>query len=588
MCDWVIAMEVYALVNREVEPKRQKLKKAQQDLALKQASLETVLGELKQVEEMVAKLQAQFDKSEADKKELTDKAQELESKLRRAGQLVNGLSGERARWELTIEGYKMDLKNVTGDCGIAAAYLSYCGPFGSEYRDAMVQNHWMPVIKEVKIPYTPGFSLTSFLVDATDIRNWNIEGLPTDDFSCCNGVMVTRGSRWPLMIDPQSQANKWIKNLQKGKLQIVNPKIDFMRVMEGAVQFGTPVLMEDVGEELDAAMNPILLKDFIVEGNRKFLKLGDNTVEFNEDFKLYITTRLSNPHYSPEVCVKTMVVNFAVKQKGLEDQLLGTVVRAEEPKLEEEKSKLVISMAKSKMQLKELENQILLSLSSSKGSLIDDIKLIETLQQSKVTSEQVKEQLEISQETEKNIDVARERYRSCAVRASVLYFVLIDLGKVDPMYQFSLEAYVGLFGKSIVDSRNKSMEDDMEDRIDNLNEWHTQSVYKNTCRGLFEKHKLLFSFHMCIQKLKYEKLIDAQEYGSFYEAAWLWTVSSGRQTRIRSGSMRRRGTTFRSSISSRHFAILWIASNRTVGHGTLGSRMSSQKKPGYLEIGTTS
>ena len=46
-------------------------------------------------------------------------------------------------------------------------------------------------------------------------------------------------------------------------------------------------------------------------------------VEFNEDFRFFLTTRKSNPHYSPEVCVKTLVVNFSVKLKGLEDQLLG-------------------------------------------------------------------------------------------------------------------------------------------------------------------------------------------------------------------------------------------------------------------------
>eukprot|EP00494_Astrolonche_serrata_P028708 UN28975 len=191
------------------------------------------------------------------------------------------------------------------------------------------------------------------------------------------------------MIGPQNQANKFIKKLY-GKIQIVDPKMDFMRILEGAIQFGTPVLMQDVGVELDAALNPILLKDFIVQGNSRYLKIGDKQIEFNDEFRFYLTTREANPHYSPEVCVKTTIVNFSVKLKGLEDQLLGTVVQAEEPQLETEKSKLVLQLASCKKQLEDLEKRILNLLRDAEGSLLDDTTLIDTLQKSKTTSEEVK------------------------------------------------------------------------------------------------------------------------------------------------------------------------------------------------------
>lgn len=102
--------------------------------------------------------------------------------------------------------------------------------------------------------------------------------------------------------------------------------------------------------------------------------------------------------------------------------------------------------------------------------------------------------------TEVEIDKARSGYISCAQRASILFFVLNDMGRIDPMYQFSLDSYLLLFGTSI-DKSPKSQ--NLEDRITSLNDYHTYAVYKNTCRGLFEMHKLLFSFHMCI------KILDA-------------------------------------------------------------------------------
>lgn len=94
-------------------------------------------------------------------------------------------------------------------------------------------------------------------------------------------------------------------------------------------------------------------------GNRLMIKLGDKEVDFSPEFKFYITTKLSNPHYTPEITTKTAIVNFAVKEQGLEAQLLGIVVRKERPELEEQKDKLVVNISQSKKKLASLEDEIL-------------------------------------------------------------------------------------------------------------------------------------------------------------------------------------------------------------------------------------
>lgn len=97
----------------------------------------------------------------------------------------------------------------------------------------------------------------------------------------------------------------------------------------------------------------------VLVGNRLIIRLGDKEVDYNPDFKFYITTKLSNPHYTPEISTKTTIVNFAVKEQGLEAQLLGIVVRKERPELEESKDKLVVNIASSKKKLADLEDEIL-------------------------------------------------------------------------------------------------------------------------------------------------------------------------------------------------------------------------------------
>ena len=102
------------------------------------------------------------------------------------------------------------------------------------------------MIEALKIPASADFSFSDFLADPSDVRDWNIQGLPADAFSTENGVMTTRGSRWPLMIDPQGQANKWVKNMEASRgLKVLNLQVaDLARQVENAIVFGNPVLLQ--------------------------------------------------------------------------------------------------------------------------------------------------------------------------------------------------------------------------------------------------------------------------------------------------------------------------------------------------------
>ncbi|CAI2737419.1 unnamed protein product, partial [Dicrocoelium dendriticum] len=125
---------------------------------------------------------------------------------------------------------------------------------------------------------------------------------------------------------------------------------------------------------------------------------------------------------------------------------------------------------------------------------------------------EVSEQLQLAEKTEAQIDAVRVGYRPCAQRASVLFFVLNDLGRIDPMYQFVLDAYIYLFNLGIDKSRRSGK---LGDRILHLNDYHTCAVYWYTCRGLFERHKLLFSFQICVNILESAGKLNQEEYNFF-------------------------------------------------------------------------
>lgn len=494
LCMWVRAMVVYDRVAKNIEPKKQALREAEESLATTMNQLAVKKAALQAVLDRVAGLQRTLRETEAKKADLEAQADRAKTQLVRAGQLIGGLGGEKVRWMESAQRLKRSLVDLVGDMCLAAGGLAYLGPFTAQFRHRII-TQWVSLAHSLQLPCGQDFSLLKALGDPVKIRSWQLDGLPADDFSCENGLMTTLGRRWPLMIDPQGQANRWIRNMCASQnLQIIKlTEKDFLRTLENGIRYGAPVLLENVGQELDPSLEPVLLKQVFKRAGQMLLRLGDSDVPYSEEFQFFITTKLANPHYMPEVCIKVTIINFTVTEKGLEDQLLVEVIKNERPDLEARKDKLVVSIANDQRQLLEIEEQILSMLANASGNILDDEELIHALAKSKTTSSAINHRLQEAEVTTKEINDTREGYRSIATRGSVLYFVVANLAWVDPMYQYSLQYYKDLFQQRLQKTEKKEV---LAERLSLLIEDITQSMYINVCRGLFEKDKLLYAFLM--------------------------------------------------------------------------------------------
>ncbi|KAL0235780.1 hypothetical protein GEMRC1_002362 [Eukaryota sp. GEM-RC1] len=521
MCQWVIACYKYNTVFKTVEPKRIKLAEAKAELAVTEKALAAKKAELQEVEESIAKLQRLLDEKLKVKEALQTNVESSQIKMARATKLLDSLGSEKERWEATVKDFDEQETNLVGDVMLSAGYVAYLGAFTAEFRESMA-NSWKESLREYQIPYSSNYTLITTLGDPVQIRSWLVDGLPTDNLSIENAIIMSKAKRWPVMIDPQGQANRWIRNAYKDiGFDIVKlSDRDFNRKLENGVRFGRAILLENVGEDFPPSLEPLLLRSTFKEGGTEMIKLGDQTIAYHSDFRLFITSKMPNPHYAPETSVKVTLLNFTITMGGLEDQLLSKLVIEEKPELEQMRAKLIKDNAQMAKELRTIEDDMLKVLvETPQEELLESDEAINILSNSKEVASKIKEKVAEAAITEKEINNTRLEYLPVADLCATLYFCVIDISNIDPMYQYSLQWFMNLFVKGI---HSAEKDDDIKQRLQNLNDYLTYSLYENICRSLFERHKLLFSFLMTIR--------IEQKAGNINPMEWRFLISGGSLT----------------------------------------------------------
>ncbi|CAG9859865.1 unnamed protein product [Phyllotreta striolata] len=509
LASWVINILKYYDVFQIVGPKRRALAQAQKDLNAARQKLAELNEKLGLLEEQLDLLRAEYDDAINEKLKCQAEADATNMKIDIANRLVGGLASEKVRWGQLIESYKENIVNLPGDILLITAFISYVGCFTKNYRTDMLNKYWLPFMTNLDdpIPKTEDLDPLTLLTDDAQIAMWNNEGLPTDRMSAENACILTNSARWPLMIDPQFQGIKWIKSKYGDALTSVRPTArGYIEKMEKCISKGEICLLENIGESVESVLDNILGRVLIKRGT--VVKIGDKEVDWDPKFRLILHTKLANPHYKPEIQAQATLINFTVTRDGLEEQLLSEVVKAERPDLDTLKSELTKQQNDFKIILKSCEDNLLYRLSSATGNILEDVELVTNLETTKKTATEIGIKMEEAKITSVKIDEARESYRPCATRASLLYFILSDLIRINAIYQFSLKAFRVVFVKALMMAEPTET---LEERVVSLLDSITFSVFMYTSRGLFERDKLTYTAQMVFQILLYAGEIDPKE-----------------------------------------------------------------------------
>ncbi|XP_029458286.1 cytoplasmic dynein 2 heavy chain 1 [Rhinatrema bivittatum] len=483
---WVKANVQYSHVLEKIQPLENEQAVLVSNLRKTEDKKQRLEDQLNSVGQKVSELKEKFQTRTTEAAKLEAELTKAQEIIKAAEVLIHQLDGEHKRWNAQVAEITEELDTLPRRAQLAAAFITYLSAAPEDQRKASL-DEW------TKSAGLDAFDLRRFLSTESEQLIWKSEGLPSDDLSIENALVILQSHVCPFLIDPSSQATEWLKtHLKELRLEVINQQdANFITAVELAVRFGKTLIIQEM-DGVEPVLYPLLRKDLIAQGPRYVVQIGDKIIDYNEHFRLFLATRNPNPVIPPDAASIVTEVNFTTTRAGLRGQLLALTIQHEKPDLEEQKTKLLQQEEDKKIQLAKLEESLLETLATSQGNILDNKDLIESLNQTKASSALIQESLTESHRLQIFLDQERDAYLPLAECASKMFFIISDLSKINNMYRFSLTAFLRLFQRALL---NKQESGNTNIRIKSLISSLKHMVYEYVCRSLFKADQLMFALH---------------------------------------------------------------------------------------------
>jgi dynein heavy chain 2 len=484
---WVKANVKYSYVLEKIGPLEKEQNGLKENLEHSEERLAKLMSVLGKLDQKVKEMRTRFELLTTEAAKLKIDVEKEAEIIAAAENLVGKLEGEYKRWSAQVGELTKELEQLPRRAVLAAGFITYLSQAPEDQRRSKLSD-WVSSIG------VDNFNLRRFLSSESEQLAWKGEGLPSDDLSMENAMVILQSEQCPFLVDPSQRATEWLKtHLKESRLEVVNQQdSNFTTALELAVRFGKTLVIQEV-DGVEPLLYPLLRRDLISQGPRFVVQLGDKTIDYNESFKLFLTTRNPLPDITPDAASIISSVNFTTTRSGLSAQLLANALQSEKPELEQRKTELLKTEEDLKVQLEELENSLLQELATAEGNILENKILLESLNLTKTKSLTIAESLLESQKLQASLDQERNSYLPLASYGSNLFFVISDLANLNNMYQFSLASFLRLFQRAL---QNKQDSGNTELRIRALTSSLLLLVYEYICQSLFKADRLMFALHL--------------------------------------------------------------------------------------------
>ncbi|GAA5974101.1 hypothetical protein JCM11641_003434 [Rhodosporidiobolus odoratus] len=510
LCKWVIAQVRYSDILDKVGPLRHEVQtlEDQAETTMHQANaLTSMIGEL---ESRIAGYKEEYAALISETQAIKTEMEKVQSRVDRSITLLDSLGSEKERWEAGSRTFEEQMSTVAGDVLLTSAFVAYSGYFDQGYRQSMWQG-WADHLSDAGIKYKAELSLSEYLSTADERLEWHARSLPTDELCAENAVMLKRFDRYPLIIDPSGQATKFLLNEYRDRKISVTSFLDeaFLKNLESALRFGTPILIQDV-EYLDPILNAVLNKELRRAGGRVLIRLGNQDIDFSPSFTMFLSTRDPSVEFATDLNSRVTMVNFSITRASLQTQSLAQVLRVERPEVDRKRSDLLRLQGEFRARLHFLEKSLLTALNESQGNILDDDKVIGTLETLKREAAEVTRKVEETDTIMAEVEEVTKEYLPLAQACSSVFFVLDELHLLNHFYQFSLRFFLDIFDYVLLHNPALKGVTDPHQRLRILLDDLFLHVFKRTSRALLHSDHLTLAVLLAQVKLRgtHEELED--------------------------------------------------------------------------------
>ena len=443
LAKWLSASTAFSEIANKVEPLKNEILELENKRNKVEEEYAIVENEIKDLEQRVYVLKQEHEQSVVESNSIKRDMEEVQNKVERSEKLLANLSSEKSRWSEQMLDFQRLGNNLLGDTFIASSFLAYVGFYDANIRKSL-KDFSRTIVQNNQIIYTETLDEVDWLSKANDKATWQRCSLPTDAVCFENATVLQRFNRYPLVIDPANQASEFIKQYYS-KFKLASTSFsdpNFIKTLESALRFGYPVLVQDV-EKIDPIMNSLLNKETFKQGGRTLIRIGDQEIDFSNSFNMFMVTRDSSCNFTPDLCSRVTFLNFTITPSSLQNQILSIVLKAERPEINNAKEELIKSQREYKVQLRELEESLLVAL-NSEGNLLDNNKVMGQLETIKLKSMEISEKVKKTEDIMRDLEVTSNEYLPIAKMSSKIFFSMESLESILYLYKYSLSFFMDI------------------------------------------------------------------------------------------------------------------------------------------------
>ena len=489
---WAESQIKYSTIYNSIQPLREEVEKLEQDAKVANDEKERLEAEVAGLESSIANYKSEYATLIRDVEALKHEMEVVTTKVERAESLMKSLSQESERWSKSSEGFQSILTCLVGDGLQMAAFLTYAGFFPFSARRTLLQQ-WRSALDDLGIEFREDLSMIESLSKASDRLEWQSQGLPSDSLSLENGVIISRCARFPLIIDPSGHAIDFMMKKYKDQKIQKTSFLDksFMKVLSGAVRFGTTLLVENV-EKLDPVLNPILNKEIQRTGGRSLVRIGTEDVDFSPKFNIILTTKNPAVKLTPDICSRVTLVNFTVTPAGLQSQSLTKILKNESPEVESQRNDILKLQGEQNVKLRGLEEQMLREISAVEGSILDDDRVVEGMERLMKEGAEVEEQMARSAEVMTDVQKAISKFAPISLSCKELFVLFAAMREISFLYEFTATSFMSVL-ECVLERKEHHEVDDPDSRLALLKAALYKEVASRIGRGLKDEDKMVFA-----------------------------------------------------------------------------------------------